>query len=380
MKVIFIHPTDLRYDHDAITNYIRFVMRMSGVSCEYWGASSEPLVQLFGSDDLKFKPLFSKGGRKIVPLTVKYLAHFWLARRYLPLQHTLLSIHEVEWALPFLWPYKVVSAVVTIHGASKFIRLATRKKVKIALHMLADKVVVEKADKVILVSRDAYEYYRQRYPSYAHKFVYIPTFVDPEVFFPRQDRFVLRSRYDIKPHDKVIMYSGRFVKEKGLEILIDAFAELEPGSKNLKLVLVGDGPLSSWLNYKIHSHFRDSAQIWRTVSHSRMPEVLNCADIFVLPSQFEATPLVVLEALACGVPVVSFPVGDLPYIIVDGFNGFLAPRRSPSSLAESIGRCLPLLQETADLQKRCRESVMNFYADKVVPQIVAAYLTIRKHG
>lgn len=372
MKVIFIHHTDPRYEHEAITNYIRDLMHCMGkVPCEYWGISSNPNGHIPDIKRLAFKSLFHKQQKKMMPLTLDYLLRFWLAKRRIVIQNALLSIHVVEWALPFLWPKKVAPTLVTIHGASKFISLATKKKSKIMLHKLAERIAIKKADKIICVSRDGFDYYRQQYQDYAYKFAYIPTFVNNNIFCPRNDRFSLRSSYGLGPYDKVVLYAGRFVSEKGLDILLDAFDFLSQQYKNLKLVFVGDGPLSYYLSRRIKGKSEGAIKVWPQVPHWQMPEILNCADVLALPSNFEATPLVVLESLACGVPVVSFPVGDLPMLVIDGWNGYLARERTAISFAKAISLCMN--NRDQELRVRCVASVEQFYLENVVPRIFKLY-------
>jgi glycosyltransferase involved in cell wall biosynthesis len=74
-----------------------------------------------------------------------------------------------------------------------------------------------------------------------------------------------------------------------------------------------------------------------------VPSVLSSLDLLVVPSgSFDATPRVILEAFAAGVPVVAFPAGGIPEIVRDGYNGFLAARSTPEALAERIGFVLRL--------------------------------------
>lgn len=370
MKVVFVHPTDPYSDYDAITNYIRGILKHVGNAGIYCGV---PRRQGDAHPDLEaftFRPLFSRSRKLLVPTTLKYQYRLLIRRAIIPIQRSILSVHEVEWALPLLYPRKIGPVVLTIHGASKFMRLATKNRAKILYHELADTLAVKRADCVIVVSHDAYDFYRAKYPGLKEKFVYVPTFVDDELFYPRADRVILRQNLGLAPDEVVVMYAGRFVPEKGLDLLLAAFRELERAYDKLKLVLVGDGPLRGLLQDSINAGV-SNVYLWGPCAHYAMPQIVSCADLLVLPSLFEATPLVVLEALACGVPVVAFSVGDLPKIIVSGLNGYLVQHRTAAALAHGIERCV---QQLGNLSREaCAQSVYEYRASKIVPQILKVY-------
>lgn len=375
MRVVFVHPTDPYSDYDAITNYIRGILKHIGNAGVYCGVPRRQGNAYPGNaypdlEGFTFRPLFSRSRKLFVPTTLKYQYRLLIKRPTIPIQGGILSVHEVEWALPLLYPRKIGPVVLTIHGASKFMRLATKNRAKILYHELADKLAIKRADRVILVSRDAYDFYQTKYPRLKEKFVYVPTFVDDALFYPCPDRAILRQNLGLAPNDVVIMYVGRFVPEKGLDLLLAAFRELQRAIDKLKLILIGDGPMRSFLR-DIISAGMNNIYLWGPYAHHVLPQILNCADLLVLPSLFEATPLVVLEALACGVPVVAFPVGDLPKIIVSGLNGYLVQHRTAAALADGIKRCIQLLGNPP--LEACVQSVYEYRASKIVPQILEVY-------
>ncbi|MER2998304.1 glycosyltransferase [Pontibacter populi] len=118
-------------------------------------------------------------------------------------------------------------------------------------------------------------------------------------------------------------------KRKGFDLLLAALDLLD---KNLKLTLITIG---STFNNQVLSHF--TCYNLGLIKDERLINIIyNAADCFVLPSREDNFPNVMLEALACGLPIISFPVGGMAEVIQTGENGILAKDLTPESLAEAI--------------------------------------------
>jgi glycosyltransferase involved in cell wall biosynthesis len=127
------------------------------------------------------------------------------------------------------------------------------------------------------------------------------------------------------------------VSRKGVDYLIDAIPLITGTYNNILFVFVGDGYLKEGLlqrtrEYKITEYVRFVGQ----KSRDEVPLWMNAADIFVLPSLSEGRPTVVLEAMACGLPVVATNVSGTPEIVEDGKTGFLIEPKNPADIAEKI--------------------------------------------
>lgn len=162
----------------------------------------------------------------------------------------------------------------------------------------------------------------------ADRTVHVPNGVDRTIFRPN-DRAAARAALGLNPSERLVVFVGRLVREKGVEELLVAHAEL-PG---VRLAVVGDGPLRERL-----------ARAPRVLAPGAvpLPEVarwLAAADVVTLPSWSEGTPNAVLEALASGRPVVATRVGGIPDV-VDDRVGLLVPARGASALAAALGRAL----------------------------------------
>ncbi len=102
------------------------------------------------------------------------------------------------------------------------------------------------------------------------------------------------------------------------------------------------------------------------ISHDDLPAYLNHLRLLVLPSYTEGLPNIMLEAMACGTPVLATPVGAIPDVIIDGKTGFIMENNSPECIAENVARALasPDLEEIAEAGRRFVEE--NFTFERVV--------------
>ena len=134
---------------------------------------------------------------------------------------------------------------------------------------------------------------------------------------------------------------GRFSQVKGQDILIRAAPGLRAEFPALKLVFVGDGPLRAECVALAQSlNVADACDFLGSVSHAEALRQIQTAAVKLVPSRSDNCPLTVIEALACGTPVIAARVGGIPELIDDGVEGFLAPPDDPAAFAERIARVL----------------------------------------
>lgn len=164
--------------------------------------------------------------------------------------------------------------------------------------------------------------------------------VDTDLFTPPAPgaRREARRCLGIGEDDKVVISVGRLHPMKGYSELIAAAARLRLQS-SLKFLIVGDGPEREALQRQ--SVDLPAVRFIRGVHHEEVPRYLYAADIFVLPSidlpgTTETTPTALLEAMACGLPVVCTDSGGMPDIVGNGKNGYVVPQGEPDALADAI--------------------------------------------
>jgi teichuronic acid biosynthesis glycosyltransferase TuaC len=164
----------------------------------------------------------------------------------------------------------------------------------------------------------------------------VPNGVDGTLFHPR-DRGEARAALGLPAGGRVVVYVGRIVRDKGMLDLLDAFAQLAPAHPDLSLVLVGDGAARA----ECAARAQALGPRVRLVGARPLDEItrwLAAADLFVLPSWYEGTPNVLLEALACGRRAVATAVGGIPDVLTSASLGELVPPREPAALAAAIAR------------------------------------------
>ena len=163
--------------------------------------------------------------------------------------------------------------------------------------------------------------------------------VDTRRFRPVEDGMERPSVLPNGSKGPTLISVGRLHEAKDHVTLLRAIKQLVVKNLNIRLVLVGEGELRGLVEKTIqeldlqpHVHLLGN---WTTVE-----DLLPHADLFVLSSRHEGLPMAVLEAMACGLPIVSTDVGGIPEVIEDGVNGLLVGREDPEALANAIGRVL----------------------------------------
>ncbi len=158
--------------------------------------------------------------------------------------------------------------------------------------------------------------------------------VDTRRFRPRPDA---RRTLHLDVIERVALFAGNLVRVKNVANLVAAFATLRAAGECDRLVLVGDGPLRDELEAQAEGlGVRDEVTFLGKLPNEDLPDWMNAADVFVLPSRNEGFGLVLLEAMACGTPVVGTAVGGIPEIIADGSLGALVEPDDPEALAEGM--------------------------------------------
>lgn len=163
--------------------------------------------------------------------------------------------------------------------------------------------------------------------------------IDTSVFHPR-DRRAMRARLQIEPDVRLIVYVGRFVESKGLVELLLAFAAIAKRDPSARLALIGDGVMRGQLPDMLRGHGLESkVYLPGGLEPGGVAEWICASDVLTLPSWSEGYPNVVVEAIACGCPVVVSDVGGAGEIVRPG-NGMLVPPRDPTALTRALEAAL----------------------------------------
>lgn len=136
-----------------------------------------------------------------------------------------------------------------------------------------------------------------------------------------------------------ILFVGRLIKEKNVDSLVHAIAQLQHNIPDLRCVIVGDGPEHSTIEQLVHTYdlITNIDVAGYCDSHEKVLGLMKAADVFVLPSQREGFGITALEALACGTPVVTidYPQNAAQALVQDEFTGKVCAATS-TALAKAI--------------------------------------------
>jgi len=207
----------------------------------------------------------------------------------------------------------------------------------------AEKYVAQKCDRIIATTIHEKLKISAEFDINPQKIAIIPCGVNLELFHVL-DKTSCRQKLHLAADERLVLFLGRVEEIKGIDRLLEAIALLKD-SKNLRLLVVGgdikDRDKIQLLKDQAHRlAIEKMVEFRNAVPQDELPEYYNAADVFVLPSYSESFGMVVLEALACGTPVVANRVGAMDSIIVNGKNGYLIPENTPNLLALAIGRVL----------------------------------------
>ena len=186
--------------------------------------------------------------------------------------------------------------------------------------------------------------------------------IDTDLFSPPPGREPLERR----PARLVAV--GRLVEKKGFADAIDAAARLRAEGRDVRLDILGDGPLRADLERRAG----EGVRLLGAASSDRILAALHCADVALAPSVTAADgdqdgPLNTLkEAMATGLPVVATRHGGIPELVEHGASGLLVPERDPQALARAIARLLDAPDDRASLGAAGRRRVVQIYNRRVI--------------
>jgi len=187
---------------------------------------------------------------------------------------------------------------------------------------------------------------------------------------------------NLNPESVLIGAIGRLHKQKGFEYLIDAISKINIQIKNnnMQFIIIGDGPERNKLESIICKYnLKDKVKItgWRTDAS----EIISILDIFVLPSLWEGTPNVILEAMAYGKPVISTKVGGVPELIENMKEGILIAPADSNELAEKIIWMTQNKNKAAEFGINAKEKIKkSFSIEKMIAETELIYQNLLKAG
>ena len=219
------------------------------------------------------------------------------------------------------------------------------------------KQVLKRADRITTVSKETMKYVL-RLGADKTKTQVIYNGVDADFFHPA-NKEESRRKLGLPENRKIIFSVRRLVYKNGLDTLLEAASHVAQNHPDALFVVAGKGPSRKLIETRIKElKIEDNVKLAGFVPDHLLPAYYGAADHFVLPSASgEGLPLVLLEAMACGLPVTATAVGGTPEILEHMKNGVLVPPINPKAMAEALSKLLSNERLGATLGAEARKTV-----------------------
>lgn len=202
--------------------------------------------------------------------------------------------------------------------------------------------------------------------------VVIPNSYDSVRFIPGDEprRTALRSQFGFPLDQKIVIFTGRLLRAKGLPLLLRVWKALRPKYPLVSLVIVGSG---GDLMYSCEAEIKEYVRandlgpsVFFTGGVRNVEQYLHCADIFVFPTEDEAFGISLIEAMACGLPPIATKIGGIKDIIQPDKTGILIPAADFDALFNAIQRLLADPQFAKQIGEQAALSVRQRYTREIV--------------
>jgi len=333
----------------------------------------------FGSNVYRFLPVayVRPGSRGSVRLAYNLgvFRHYLAIRAIAP---DVIYAHSPESALLFRLLFPTQKVIVHFHGIENPIKTckfpALRNPLLVGLYdLLAVKLLFHLVNRIIInIDAERFTNFISGYNISKAKFVRITPLIDVRLFKPVQ-KSEMRRQLGLAETDPVLVFHGRVEYPKGVDLVIDALKIVVSRLPNTHLIIIGDGAEKKALVQQCQRlGLERQVMFMGSVPREKIGNYLSCADVFVTGTHFEAISVALLEAIACGLLVVTTKVGGVNEIIIAGYNGFCLEHRDPIEMAEKIVSCIEMDKNIAS--RNVLATAEQFYPEKVISQIVQVLL------
>jgi glycosyltransferase involved in cell wall biosynthesis len=329
-----------------------FNVRLVGTGTEQTPAKKGWQDMELEGRSLQFLPLFDlpdDNHRRLIPTTVRYTAallrheifHRDCASDFMHFHRLEPTIASQKWrGEKTFFLHNDIQQHITAKDGSKAILWRRFPKAYFAL----ERQLFQQFDHILSCNSDSIAFYQSRYPMWHDRIEYIKNSFDSEVFYPVSETARQTLRHDLiqdlqLPADReFILFAGRIHPQKDPLLLLESFAQVTHPQAHL--LMAGDGELMPEVRAKITALGLESrVSLLGPLPQARLAALHRLSRVFVLSSAFEGLPLVALETLASGTPLVTTHTGETPKLL-QANTGIVCPDRSAPSLAAAIDRVL----------------------------------------
>ncbi len=256
-----------------------------------------------------------------------------------------IRIHQVAGAIPALLTHWLYRKPLIVRAGFQWLTFAKQQRasrLKLWLISTIERFAYRSARAIIHTTQHDADVVAKRYRIDKRKLHIIPNWIDTEHFKP----------LDVEKQPGSVCFVGRLEEQKNLGVLVDAMRGVDG-----RLILYGEGTLRQSLEEQAQSLGVD-IQFRGRIANEDLPVALNMCELFVLPSAYEGHPKALLEAMACGLPVIGTDVQGITSAIVDGKTGVLC-EQTPVSIRQSIKELLSDRDRRIALGGQARQEMLS---------------------
>jgi exopolysaccharide biosynthesis WecB/TagA/CpsF family protein len=342
----------------GIDTFIRGIIKSAPADLEFSlvGMSTDPVQRPLGRwtqqrlgqrsfDCFPVVAVNDAGKRGKLPLSLRFTTSVLRHRSSVQRGFDVFDFHRPEPSLLFLADKR--PKVATFHQDPAVVSLGASDMLWKHLpgtYQRLEAAAVARFDRLWCVREPGVATLRERYPDKSDAMHFIPTWVDNEVFCPNRDeaeraraRHTVATELALDSQAQWIISVGRLDTQKDPALMLEAFARIVHAGTDALWLVVGDGRLRPELERQARAAGVAQRIKWLgLLPAERIAELLRVADLFALSSAYEGMPMAALEALGCGLPVVSTDVGEIRRVVHTGVNGRIAADRTPQGFAAAL--------------------------------------------
>ncbi|MBD2778488.1 glycosyltransferase [Iningainema tapete] len=203
-----------------------------------------------------------------------------------------------------------------------------------------ERLLVGQFTQILSCNTDSLELYQKRYPHIANRVAFLKNTFDEEIFYPLSTEERSRSRRNLaqklgkNEETRFVLFAGRLHPQKDPLLLIRAISALD--EPDIHLLIAGDGELAEQVRLEISQlGLSERVTMLGALKQTELADLHRICNALVLSSAFEGLPFVVLEALACGTPIVTTKAGETPKLLSRD-SGFVCEERTPACIADAL--------------------------------------------
>lgn len=268
-----------------------------------------------------------------------------------------------------------------IHYITKgYFNRSSKKLVEYFTLFYCDKTISE----LVVPTKKTYELFKKKYKVDRNIYI-VPTGIEVERFYKENNKIDIdneRKKIGLSKQDFIILFVGRIGTEKNLDLLLSSMKSLISISKNIKLLVIGDGPdLDTYKNYVSKNNIDKNVVFTGKVPWKKIPTYYALADIFATASQTETQGLTVIEAMAASLPVVCINDESFKNTVINDLNGLLFNnRREYKKAITTLYKDRKLLKRLSNQARIAAESHSSkYFAEQILDVYKIAIKNKPKH-